>query len=69
MDNDPAELKRLLKACRDLGAFYLDIRDTEMGGNLLSNVDKLFDIGSDIFELAEDQKQQYDMCKFGGYYG
>ncbi|KAK2848562.1 hypothetical protein FQN49_005605 [Arthroderma sp. PD_2] len=67
--NDPAEIGRLLLACQDLGGFYLDLRSTELGEKVLSDADRLFNLGGDIFELPELEKREYDMTKFGGYYG
>ncbi|KAK2751179.1 hypothetical protein FQN57_000256 [Myotisia sp. PD_48] len=67
--NEPLEVKRLLTACRELGAFYLDIRTTQVGERILSEAERLFDVGSDLFALPEEDKREYEMSKFGGYYG
>ncbi|KAF3490786.1 uncharacterized protein GIQ15_00303 [Arthroderma uncinatum] len=67
--DDPAEANRLLLACQDLGGFYLDLRSTELGERVMADADRLFRLGGDIFDLTEPEKREYDMAKFGGYYG
>ncbi|EFQ97090.1 hypothetical protein MGYG_00133 [Nannizzia gypsea CBS 118893] len=67
--DDAAEVDRLLLACRELGGFYLDLTSTELGENVISEADRLFTLGGDVFNLPENEKREYDMAKFGGYYG
>ncbi|EFE41858.1 oxidoreductase, 2OG-Fe(II) oxygenase family, putative [Trichophyton verrucosum HKI 0517] len=67
--NDAAEADRLLLACRELGGFYLDLTAADLGEDVMSDADRLFGLGRDVFNLPEDEKREYDMVKFGGYYG
>ncbi|KAG5207312.1 putative Oxidoreductase, 2OG-Fe(II) oxygenase family [Trichophyton interdigitale] len=67
--NDAAEADRLLLACRELGGFYLDLTAADLGEDVMSDADRLFGLGRDVFNLPEDEKKEYDMVKFGGYYG
>ncbi|KAM5434271.1 hypothetical protein MferCBS31731_006765 [Microsporum ferrugineum] len=67
--DDSIEVDRLLLACRDLGGFYLDLRSTELGEEVMSDADRLFTLGENVFDLPEHEKRAYDMAKFGGYYG
>ncbi|EEP79887.1 predicted protein [Uncinocarpus reesii 1704] len=67
--NDQLELQRLGEACREHGAFYLDLQMTEIGNHILEDADRLFLLGEQLFNLSSSEKEKYDMCKFGGYYG
>ncbi|WEW56986.1 hypothetical protein PRK78_002445 [Emydomyces testavorans] len=69
LSNDEAELQRLLNASRELGAFYLDLQRTDLGKNILKDVDKMFLLGERLFGLSAHEKEKYNMDKFGGYYG
>ncbi|EAS28615.2 oxidoreductase [Coccidioides immitis RS] len=69
LSNDETELQRLGDACRELGAFYLDLQMTDIGKNIIKDVDKLFLLGEHFFDLSVQEKEKYDMGKFGGYYG
>ncbi|KAL4887605.1 hypothetical protein BJY04DRAFT_204447 [Aspergillus karnatakaensis] len=64
-----AEVQRLVKACEDLGFFYLDLRDAGTTTHILEDADKLFEIGADLFELPLDEKQKYDLSSKKSYFG
>ena len=67
--NDAKESARFLQACKDLGFFYLDLRDAPEGQVILGELDSLFDVGKRLFDLELAQKQKYDMSGQGSYYG
>ncbi|RAK93869.1 oxidoreductase [Aspergillus costaricaensis CBS 115574] len=67
--HDVTETHNLLQACKDIGFFYLDLRDTEEGTNLLNHADKLFPIGERLFDLPLDEKKKYDLASQNSYYG
>lgn len=69
LSNDEAELRLLLETCQKLGAFYLDLQRTDMGRDILNDVDELFSLGEQFFSLSDAEKEKYDMGQFGGYYG
>lgn len=66
---DEDEIQKLSKACEEIGFFYLDIRDAGEATNLLADADKLFEIGTDLFELPLEEKQKYDFSAQKSYFG
>ena len=69
LKNDPEESNRFFQACKDLGFFYLDLRGTSIGESILSDADRLFDVGEQLFELDLEEKQKYDFSAQQSYYG
>ncbi|PYI01908.1 Clavaminate synthase-like protein [Aspergillus sclerotiicarbonarius CBS 121057] len=67
--HDVAETHRLLQACEDIGFFYLDLQDTNIGTNLLTLADELFSLGEHLFSLSLDEKQKYDFASLNSYHG
>lgn len=55
---DEEEVKRFVRACEDIGFFYLDLRGP--GDDILANADKLFGVGKELFELPVEEKKKYD---------
>jgi isopenicillin N synthase-like dioxygenase len=80
LDQDPSETDKVWKASRELGFFYLDLRDAASststststsinGPALLQDVDALFSLGEQLFALPVAEKQKYDFADQGSYYG
>lgn len=76
LSNDPEEVSKVWKASRELGFFYLDLRDAVSpahpsinGPSLLRDIDALFSLGADIFALPPAEKQKYDLAPRGSYFG
>lgn len=67
--HDEAELKRLCNACEEIGFFYLDLRGSHNGNNILEDADRLFAIEQELFDLSLEEKQKYDFSKEGSYFG
>lgn len=67
--NEPEELTRLTRACEDLGFFYLDLRGVPVGDGILSDADRLFAVGEELYELPEEEKKKYDFAPQGSYFG
>lgn len=67
--HDEAELKRMCNACEEIGFFYMDLRGTRNGDNILENADRLFAIEQELFDLSLEEKQRYDFSKEGSYFG
>lgn len=67
--NSPDENARLLQAARSLGFFYLDLRHSAAGEQLLQQADGMFDLMRDFFDLPLDEKQKYDFAAQKMYYG
>ena len=68
-DGDIEESARFIRAAKDLGFFYLDLRNSMKGEAILKNIDVLFKLGEDLFQLNLEEKQRYDFSKQGTYYG
>jgi len=77
LDQDPSEIDQVWKASRELGFFYLDLRDAVStssssainGPALLQDVNALFTLGEQLFALPVSEKQKYDFMDQGSYYG
>lgn len=76
LDQDASEIDKVWKASRELGFFYLDLRNAVStttppinGPSLLKDVDALFSLGEEVFALPLDEKQKYDFIEQGSYYG
>lgn len=65
--HDVEEVSRFIRACEDIGFFYLDLRG--VGDEILANADKLFDVGVELFNLPLEEKQQYDFMHKNSYFG
>ncbi|KAJ5280575.1 hypothetical protein N7478_005947 [Penicillium angulare] len=66
---DSTELDRLFQASVDIGFFYLDIRDCDLGASLQKDADSLFDVGKTLFELSLEEKKKYDFSAQNSYFG
>jgi isopenicillin N synthase-like dioxygenase len=73
LNQDSSEIDKVWKASRELGFFYLDLRDavsTSINGPfLLQDIDALFSLGEQVFALPVAEKQKYDFMEQGSYYG
>jgi hypothetical protein len=77
LDQDPSEIDQVWKASRELGFFYLDLRDAVStssspsinGPALLQDVNALFSLGEQLFALPVSEKQKYDFMDQGSYFG
>jgi hypothetical protein len=67
LDRNPAEVKRFINACEDLGFFYLDLSGP--GDPILADADQLFKVGEELFELPLEEKKQYDFSEKKSYFG
>jgi isopenicillin N synthase-like dioxygenase len=58
-ENDTKAAEQTLAACKELGFFFLDLREDSMGDAMIECIDQLFTIGQEIFDLPESIKHQY----------
>ncbi|KAI3390883.1 hypothetical protein diail_8444, partial [Diaporthe ilicicola] len=58
---DEAASQNLLAACREQGFFMLDLSGSELGNQMIDEIDQLFLAGNDIMNLPPDIKGQYLM--------
>ncbi|KAJ5648660.1 hypothetical protein N7490_005032 [Penicillium lividum] len=63
------EINRLFTASVDIGFFYLDFQDCQLGGSVLEDADKLFGVGKELFELSLEEKKKYDFSEHNSYFG
>ncbi|KAI1170959.1 Clavaminate synthase-like protein [Nemania sp. FL0916] len=56
--NDEVE-EDVLKACKDVGFFLLDLREDELGTRLINEIDQLFLICQETMNLPDDIKEQH----------
>lgn len=66
---DANEFDRLFQASVDIGFFYLDFRDSDLGKSLLKDVDNLFGVGERLFDLSLEEKKKYDFSAQNSYSG
>jgi hypothetical protein len=63
------ESEALFAASKNLGFFYLDLRDDDLGNALIQESDQVFGIGPDIFDLGRDKLAEYDHAAKGSIMG
>jgi isopenicillin N synthase-like dioxygenase len=69
LKHDGEEFHRFCKACKDIGFFYLDLRDLEEGESILCDADKLFKLSEQLFALDAEEKKKYDLSEKKSYFG
>ncbi|KAK6380673.1 uncharacterized protein PV06_09834 [Exophiala oligosperma] len=67
INRDHDEINRFVRACEDLGFFYLDLSGP--GDSLLADADLLFQVGEQLFDLPVDEKKKYDFMHKNSYFG
>ena len=65
---DKAESAALFECCKSPGFFFLDLRDSPQGEELLEDVAKAFDASKALFDLDLDKKM-INALKPGRAYG
>ncbi|KAK9423240.1 putative Fe2OG dioxygenase domain-containing protein [Seiridium unicorne] len=63
LEGDEASAAQLLKACTEVGFFYLDLRSPKTD-DTLRDVEQLFKTADDLFNLDVDEKRQYNTDKY-----
>jgi len=63
------EHEHLFNAAKSLGFFYLDMRQTIVGEELLEEGNSLFDIMTELFSLPLDELQKYNFGAQNVYFG
>ena len=69
LENGPGESERLFMACKQLGFFYLDLRGTPEGESIIQDADQILSVGSDVFDLSLEEKENYDFSDQKSYFG
>ncbi|TVY82339.1 Oxidoreductase vrtI [Lachnellula suecica] len=66
---NPAESARLFQASKDLGFFYLDLRDDFEGEKILTEADEFFQLAPEFYRLGREELSRYDYKSRGSYMG
>ena len=69
LSSDTTEINRFVRACEDLGFFYLELSDCEAGRRILNEAEDLFGVGTELFNLPLEEKQSYDFSEQKSYFG
>ncbi|KAJ0168792.1 1-aminocyclopropane-1-carboxylate oxidase [Colletotrichum tanaceti] len=59
MDGDRSHIEHLLKACTELGFFYLDCRGGASGQVLIRDVQHMYDLATSFYDLPQDEKSEW----------
>lgn len=58
MDGDKSHVEHLLKACTELGFFYLDCRRVA-SGQVMREVQCMYDLAGSFYDLPQDKKMEW----------
>lgn len=58
LEGRQSSMDDLLKACTDLGFFYLDCRDVA-SGQVMKNVKDMYELGKSFFDLSQEEKSEW----------
>ncbi|KAF4201968.1 hypothetical protein CNMCM8927_000882 [Aspergillus lentulus] len=61
---DLSVVNELLSACQEVGFFYLDFQNPSTCG-ILDDVDNIAALGTSVFQLPQEEKQEFSTEKFG----
>jgi hypothetical protein len=67
--SSPEEADRFFNASKELGFFYLDLRNDPLGEGLLSRSSQFFDLAPTFFDLGREELSRYDYKHLGSYMG
>jgi isopenicillin N synthase-like dioxygenase len=67
--SSPEESNRLFTASKDLGFFYLDLRNDPLGELLLAESSQFFDLAPKFYDLGREELRKYDYKNLGSYMG
>ena len=67
--HDEPEIQRCVRACEELGFFYLDLSSCDTGSSILQCADSLFGVGEELLTLPLEEKRRYDFSGEGSYFG
>lgn len=58
LDEDETAKDNLLKACTDLGFFYLDCRDV-YSGRVMQDVQNMYSLAKSFYDLRQESKNEW----------
>lgn len=56
---DSTYARKVFETCRTTGFFLLDMGGEETGDNIIKEIDAIFDISHNIFDLEVEEKRKY----------
>ena len=65
-DGDEKEAAKLIKAAKEDGVFYLDLRDERFTA-MRETVEEVYTFSKELFDLDEEKKMEYDIDRLGRY--
>ena len=65
MNGDKHESEAFVKACTELGFFYLDLRGSMVGEKVLTDAERLFDVQKGLFDMELEEKRRFDFVNHG----
>ncbi len=57
--DDAGYAHEVFETCRTTGFFLLELGGEEIGDNLIKEIDAMFDISNDVFDLEVEEKIEY----------
>ena len=67
--SSPEESDRFFTASKELGFFYLDLRNDPHGERLLSQSSQFFGLAPTFYDLGREELSKYDYKNVGSYMG
>ncbi len=67
-NGDEAESKAFYEACKNLGFFYLDMMDSNLGVTMVEEAEKLHEIQQEVFRLPKEEKDRYGRDQVDQFY-
>ena len=59
LSGDAAESEAVFESCKTLGFFLIDLRDSSEGAEVLNDVDGMFEVGKNLFDIDLDKKLNF----------
>lgn len=69
LHSSPEESDRFFTASKELGFFYLDLRNDPLGEKLLAESSQFFDLAPEFYDLGREALSKYDYRNVGSYMG
>ena len=63
---DSTYARKVFETCCTTGFFLLDMGGEEAGDNIIKEIDAMFDISNNIFDLEVEEKSKYEQDTFHG---
>lgn len=68
LQTSPPEASKLFSACKNLGFFYLDLLDSELGETIVREAEELHKLQQRFYALPHEVKDQYGQDKVDSFF-